>query len=102
MSISGINGGGAPYTGGMGQAKSAAPDAAQQFLDYMKKTPEQRMVDNWLQAHGISREEFDQMKPEEKQKIVEEMKQDIEEKIKQQREAASQKTDGSKRVDILA
>lgn len=102
MSISGINGGGTSYTGGMGQAKSATPNAAQEFLDYMKKSPEERMVDTWLQAHGITREEFDKMKPEEKDKIVQQMKRDIEEQIKEKQRAAAQKSGDPKRVDILA
>lgn len=53
------------------------------FTEYMKKSPEERMMDDWLRAHGMTKEEFDALGPEEKQKILEEMRQDIEEKMKQ-------------------
>lgn len=83
-------------------ASSAAPKASgaeivKQFMDYMEKTPEQRMLDAWLGQHGISREEFDSMSPEEKQKILDEMKQDMEARLKQKMDRPSKTS-----ADILA
>lgn len=57
-------------------------DAVQEFRDYMKMTPGERMQYAWLKQHGISKEEFDSMPADEKQKLMEQMKREIEEKIK--------------------
>ncbi len=100
MSVSGIGGGSTPYIGGAPSTKTAAPDAATEFLNYMKESPAQRMMDSWLQAHGLTQADLDKMKPEERDKIVQQMKQDIEEKIKEKNEAASSKAGDPKRVDI--
>jgi hypothetical protein len=78
-------------------SSKAEDDAITKFTNYMKETPAERMQDTWLQAHGITRQQFDAMSPEEKQKIVDEMKQDIENKIKQKMESGSKPS-----VDIVA
>jgi hypothetical protein len=57
-------------------------DAVKEFQDYMKMTPGERMQYAWLKQHGISKEEFDAMPADEKQKLMEQMKREIEEKIK--------------------
>ncbi|HEY1096636.1 MAG TPA: hypothetical protein VGF14_05295 [Alphaproteobacteria bacterium] len=71
----------------------------QEFTEYMKKSPAERMMDDWLRAHGMTKEEFDALGPEEKQKILEEMKQDIEEKMKEK--AAEGAAPGSF-IDLLS
>lgn len=83
-------------------ASSAAPKgnggrAVDEFMDYMKTPPAQRMLNAWLSRHGISREEFDAMTPEEKQKIMDEMKREMEAKLKQKPDTAS-----STSTDIFA
>jgi hypothetical protein len=65
------------------EAPKEKPDAAQEFLDYMKLTPAQRMQYAWLEQHGISKEQFDSMSAEDQQKLLDQMKHDIEDKIKQ-------------------
>lgn len=85
-----------PGTTGPSEAKSASlaaspsipMSAADEFLEYMKMTPAERLQDSWLRAHGISKEEFDAMSPEEQQKILAQMKQDIEEKMKREANAS--------------
>jgi hypothetical protein len=58
-------------------------DSAQEFLDYMKKTPEQRLQEAWLKAHGVTPEQFEAMSPEEQQKLLEQMREDIKAKMKE-------------------
>jgi predicted flavoprotein YhiN len=64
-------------------ASVAEKSPAQEFLDYMKKTPEERMQEAWLRAHGIDPEDFEAMPPEKKQALMDEMKEDIEAKLKE-------------------
>jgi hypothetical protein len=86
---------GAPPKPATAPAASPKPsDAEQEFLDYMKKTPEQRMQEAWLKAHHLTQAQFDAMSPEQKQGLVNEMRQDIEDKLKQKM------TEGKKPVDI--
>ena len=61
-------------------------DAEQDFLNYMKQTPAQRMEDLWLRQHGLTREQFEALGPAEKQRLMNQMKHDIEEQIKQSTE----------------
>jgi hypothetical protein len=68
------------------QSASLKKDAREEFLEYMKKTPAERMQEAWLKAHGITKEEFEAMPPEEKQAITDQMKQEIEDKLQKQAE----------------
>lgn len=77
--------------------QNKGPDAAQEFMNYMKMTPAERMQESWLRQHGISKEEFDAMSVEEQQKIIAQMKQDIENDIKEKMRMAEHKP-----VNILA
>lgn len=70
---------------------SATPDPRQAFLDYMNLSPAEKMQQTWLAQHGISKDEFDAMPDDEKQKIIMQMKQDIEEKIREQQRTADHK-----------
>lgn len=69
--------------------------AADVFMDYMKKSPAERMEDNWLKAHGLTKEKLASMSPEEQEAIRKQMKSEIEASLKQQTEAKAN-------VDILA
>lgn len=72
------------------------------FLNYMKMTPEQRAQYKWLAAHGITKEQFDAMSDADKAKLMAQMKQEIEDQM--QRQAEQNNKDGKTRipVDILA
>lgn len=61
---------------------------AEEFLAFMKKTPEEKMMYLWLQSHGISEEEFEALAPAEKQKLIEQMKAEIREQIENNKAAA--------------
>jgi cell division inhibitor SulA len=59
----------------------------------MKMTPGERMEENWLRAHGLSREKLAALPPKEREVIMKQMKQDIEKKLKDQTEQKAAKVD---------
>lgn len=71
------------------------PSAKDVFLDYMKKTPAERMQDAWLKAHGLTKEKLEKMSPQEQKAVMKQMQDDIERSLK---EDAQKPT----KVDILA
>jgi predicted flavoprotein YhiN len=79
----------ATTTNASGSSASTGDGAVQQFMNYMKETPAQRLVNAWLQQHGISPQQFAAMSAADKQKIINEMKTDIENELKQKMETAS-------------
>jgi predicted flavoprotein YhiN len=56
--------------------------AAQEYQEYMKKPWTERFVENWLKQHGITKEEFEKMSPEEQKNLMDQMKQDMETEMK--------------------
>jgi hypothetical protein len=93
-----------PSTPGMAAASKTSPaavkpdttvanDPVQEFTDYMKQTPAERMQYAWLKQHRVTKAQFDSMSGAEKQKLIEEMKHELEEKMKRQA--------GGSRTDIL-
>lgn len=60
----------------------ATNDDVGDFLKFLHESPAERMQDEWLRAHGITKAQFDKMSAAEKQKIIDEMKRDIEAKLK--------------------
>lgn len=67
-------------------ATKSSPE--QDFLDYMKKTPEQRMFDSWLSSQKISKEQYAAMSSEEKAKVQAAFKQYIKEHVEEKLGAA--------------
>lgn len=63
-------------------ASSSNDDAVQEFLDYAKETPAQRMFDTWLSGQHISKAEFNAMSQEEKQKLIDKFREEMKEKMK--------------------
>jgi len=61
-------------------------DGTQQFMDYMKETPAQRMFTNFLTSHHISQSQFDAMPPKQQQALI----QQFEQQLKQRMTAASE------------
>lgn len=76
----------APAPGAAATPKTSGDDSVQEFMNYMKKSPAERMLESWLAAHGITKEEFDAMSPKEKQALMDQMKREIEAQIKKQAE----------------
>jgi hypothetical protein len=87
--------GSAPTASGSDPASSSDP--AQAFLDYMKKTPAQRMVKAWLAAHHLTQQQLDAMPPAQRTAIERQMAQDIQNET---REKAKQKPGAT--VDLIA
>jgi hypothetical protein len=75
--------------------KTSSSSATDVFMDYMKKSPAERMEDNWLKVHGLSKEKLAAMSPKDREAVMKQMKTDIENNLKQQTEAKAT-------VDILA
>jgi hypothetical protein len=62
----------------------AGDTVEQAFLDYMKETPAQKLEDQWLAAHHLTRKQLDAMSPQQREAILKEMEADIEQQLKQQ------------------
>ena len=78
MAISGVGNAGAADAIGAGRARTQAGTSVEQtFLDYMKKTPEQRFQEAWLAAHGLTKEEFDALPPNEREALTKLMAEDL-------------------------
>ena len=80
-----------------GSAAAANTAIEQQFFDYLKKTPAQRMVEAWLKAHHLTQKGLDAMPPEQRNAIMKQMADDI--KTEMKRKAEAKATAG---VDLLA
>lgn len=65
------------------------------FLNWMKKSPAERMEDIWLKAHGLSKEKLAAMDPKDREAVMKQMKEDIERQLKDETEAKA-------KVDVLA
>lgn len=70
-----------------------SPNAKDVFRDYMKMTPAERMAENWLKSHGLSKEKLKAMSPEEREATLKQMKQEIEDQLKQQANQKGQVVD---------
>jgi hypothetical protein len=100
-SVSGASGVAAAPT--VADASATARDsgldtAVQDFLDYAKKTPAERMRDAILKSMGLTEEDLKAMSPE-KRKAVEET---IRQKIKQAAEEAAKKGKTGLVADVTA
>ncbi len=74
----------------------SAPSAADTFMAYMKKSPAERMVENWLKSHGLDEDKLKAMSPEDRENVMKQMKSEIEQSLKQQTEQKG------KVVDLMA
>jgi hypothetical protein len=70
-----------------GQSVGAGEDGVQQFMDYMKETPAQRLFTSFLNSHHITQSQFDAMSPKQQQALT----QQFEQQLKQQMAEASDK-----------
>ena len=77
---------------------SGAGDAVQNFLDYAKETPAQRMRDSILKSMGLTEADLNSMDPA-KRKAVEDM---ITQKIKDAAEAAAKQGKTGLVADLTA
>jgi len=76
--------GGDSFAAMTGTSSASGETASTKFMSYMKETPAQRFMDSWLAQHGISKDDFNKMSDDAKQKIIAQMKQEMEQKAKEQ------------------
>ena len=84
MSVTGI--GGAASTAPQskeGTGKTQSPEET--FLAYVKKSPVERWIENWLKAHGLTKEEFDALPPDKHDALAKEMAEDLKKATQQKR-----------------
>jgi len=58
-------------------------DPVQEFRNYMKETPAQRLEDSWLAAHHLTRQQYEAMSPQEREGIQKQMATELKEQVKQ-------------------
>jgi hypothetical protein len=63
------------------ETESLDPSAAEQFLDYMQKSPEERLRDNILKALGVTEEDIANMSPDERMAIEKKIKDIVKETL---------------------
>jgi hypothetical protein len=51
--------------------------AADNFLDYMKESPAERMADSWLASHGLSKEKLAAMTPAQRDAVLNQMAKEL-------------------------
>jgi hypothetical protein len=54
----------------------------QEFLDYAKETPAQRMFSNWLDSQGITQSQYNAMSETQKNKLQEQYREYMKEHLK--------------------
>lgn len=73
----------APSASSVADTSKPKESASEKFMEYMKQTPEERMVTAWLASHGIDKEKFDAMTPEDQQAVMAQMKQEMQDRMTQ-------------------
>jgi|GEM_PF-4199808 len=61
---------------------SAKPDPARELQEWLAMTPDQRLFFTVLHSMGVSKEQYEQMSPEEKEKLAEKVRERIKEMAK--------------------
>ena len=67
----------------------------QKFMDYMNKTPEERLYEMFLKKEGLTKEQLAALPPEERAKIEEKIRKKIEEHIEKEAEEKVGEADSS-------
>lgn len=84
MSVTGIDG----IIGGVARQQAGArklQTPEDTFLSYVKKSPIERWVENWLKAHGLTKAEFDALPAERHEALAKEMAEDLKKAMLQKR-----------------
>jgi hypothetical protein len=66
--------------------KQKGKDTIEGFLNHMKKSPAERLEEEWLKSHGYTKEKLAGMTEKERAAVFERMKRDITERLKQKAE----------------
>jgi hypothetical protein len=65
-----------------GNSNDSSDDAVQEFMNYAKETPAQRMFDNWLGSQNITQAEYNAMTPAQKQALIEKFEVQMKQELK--------------------
>lgn len=85
---------------GFAHALANAKSPGKQLEEYLAMSDAERYQLAWLKKRGMSKETFDALPAEEKQKLMEEMRQDMEREMKAKIEAA--KTQNKQVINLLS
>lgn len=84
MSVDGIGGvGGGAAQQKQGAGKTSSPEDT--FLAYVKKSPVERWIENWLKARGLTKEAFDALPADEHEALAKEMEEDLKKAMREKR-----------------
>ncbi|HVY13273.1 MAG TPA: hypothetical protein VHB73_06900 [Alphaproteobacteria bacterium] len=89
MSVSGVGGTGGGYGYSVSAVKDKAQNTIDQFLNFAKQTPAERLQEAWLKSHGYTKEKLAAMTPEQRDAVAKQMARDI---AQQTKEAAENRT----------
>jgi len=79
----------------------AGPSAADQFLDFMKKTPEERLRDKILKALGVTEEDIKSMTPDERVALEQKIREIIKETmVKAEGQAAPEREEAGFKANL--
>lgn len=68
-------------TGGTGSVEAKATSAVDAFLAEAKKTPAERIRDDWLARHKMTEEDLQAMSPEKREAIEKEIAEELKRKL---------------------
>jgi hypothetical protein len=104
MSVSGVTSGypGIFATGGAKSQPNKGQDAIDAFLKISQQTPAEQLQEQWLKAHGLTKEKLAAMTPEQRDTVIKQMSEDIKQQMKDAAMKQNEKKDPTKTVDILA
>lgn len=67
---------------GAGASSGSSDDAVQEFMNYAKETPAQRMFSDWLGSQNVTPQQFSAMTPEQQQALINKFEEQLEVKMK--------------------
>jgi len=62
---------------------ASTSNPAKELQDYMNMSDAEKMQYAWLNAHGISKQQFDSMSSEDKQKLLDQMRAELKQKMEE-------------------
>jgi predicted flavoprotein YhiN len=77
--------------GSFAEAFAAAKSPAKQLEEYLAMSDGERYQQAWLKKHGLTKEQFDALPAEAKQRLAEQMQQDMQQEMQAKMDAAKEK-----------
>lgn len=70
-----------PFQSHFTDAFDGDENPVQEFMDYAKETPAQRLFTDWLGSQNITQAQFNAMSPKEQQKLVEKFQEQLKHRL---------------------